>query len=243
LNIVNVVVDNGVGHGAPVMLEETLSYKNLFGTIERAVDGYGRVVANFSGITARSLLRASGGYVVLNLDDAFTEPFVWKTLKRVLQSQRMQMDTYDPWALFSLSAIQPEAIPIQTKVIAMGSPWLYDLLYLFDPDFAQLFKIRADVVEEMDNSAAHQASYAHGIAALCRQESLQHCDRRAVGGSRGGIRHAQRGQSTQTGESARARRRPGAGGELCGWAGWRRGDHPSPRRAGHPGAYLSRQSC
>jgi ATP-dependent Lon protease len=177
---VNVVVDNSDGHGTPVILEETPSYKNLFGTIERIVDAYGRVVTNFSRITAGSLLRASGGYVVLNLDDALTEPFVWKTLKRVLQSQRMQMDTYDPWALFSLSAIQPEAIPIQTKVIAMGSPWLYELLCLFDPDFAQIFKIRADVVEEMDNSAAHQASYAHYIAALCRQESLRHCDRSAV---------------------------------------------------------------
>jgi ATP-dependent Lon protease len=177
---VNVVVDNSDGHRAPVILEETPSYKNLFGTIERVVDAYGRVVTNFSRITAGSLLRASGGYVVLHLDDALTEPFVWKTLKRVLQSQRMQIDTYDPFAFFTISALQPEAIPIQTKVIVMGSPWLYDLLYLSDPDFAQIFKARAEVVEEMDNSAAHQVSYAHSIAALCRQEGLRHLDRSAV---------------------------------------------------------------
>jgi ATP-dependent Lon protease len=177
---VNVVVDNSDLEGAPVLVEDTPSYRNLFGTIEHVVDAHGHVVTHFSRIKAGALLRASGGYVVLNLEDALTEPFVWKTLKRVLQSQRMQIDTYDLFALFTLSALQPEAIPIQTKVVAMGSPWLYDLLYAYDADFAQLFKIRADVVEEMDNSAAHQASYAHFLAALCRQEGLRHLDRSAV---------------------------------------------------------------
>jgi predicted ATP-dependent protease len=177
---VHVVVDNSAGHGAPVIIENAPSYKNLFGSIEHVVDAHGRLVTHFSRITAGSLLRASGGYVVLNLDDALTEPFVWKTLKRVLQTQRMQMDTSDPFALFTLTALQPEAIPLQTKVIVMGSPWLYDLLYLVDPDFAQIFKIRAEVVEDMDNSAVHQASYAHFLAALCRQEHLRHLDRSAV---------------------------------------------------------------
>ena len=105
---------------------------------------------------------------------------VWKTLKRVLHTNRMQIDSYDPFVLFTLSALQPEAIPIQTKVVVLGSPWLYDLLYLHDPDFAQIFKIRADVVEEMDNTREHQASYAHFMAGLCRQEDLRHCDRSAV---------------------------------------------------------------
>jgi predicted ATP-dependent protease len=73
---VNVVVDNSDVHGAPVILEETPSYKNLFGTIERVVDAYGRVVTHFTRIKAGALLHASGGYVVLNLDDALTAPLV-----------------------------------------------------------------------------------------------------------------------------------------------------------------------
>jgi ATP-dependent Lon protease len=177
---VNVVVDNSDTRGAPVIVEDTPSYKNLFGTIDRAVDPHGRVVTNFSRIKAGSLLRASGGYILLNLEDALTEPLVWKTLKRVLQSNRIQIETYDPFAFFTVSALQPEPIPIQTKVVVMSHPWLYYMLYFNDADFARIFKVRADFVEEMDNTAAHQASYAHFIADLCRQEGLRHFARSGV---------------------------------------------------------------
>ena len=177
---VNVVVDNSELQGGPVLVEDTPSYKNLFGTIERIVDPHGRVVTNFSRIKAGSLLRASGGYVLLNMEDALTEPMVWKTLKRTLQSNRIQIETYDPFAFFTVSALQPEPIPIQTKVVVMGHPSLYYLLYFNDSDFGRIFKVRADFVEEMDNTATHQASYAHFIAGLCRQEGLRHFDRSGV---------------------------------------------------------------
>ncbi len=78
---------------------------------------------------------------------------VWKTLKRTLQSNRIQIDTYDPFAFFTVSALQPEPIPIQTKVVVMGHPSLYYLLYFNDSDFGRIFKVRADFVEEMDNTA------------------------------------------------------------------------------------------
>ena len=94
-----------------MIVEDTPSYKNLFGTIERVVDLHGRVVTNFSRIKAGSLLRASGGYVLLNMEDALTEPMVWKTLKRTLQSNRIQIETYDPFAFFTVSALQPETDP------------------------------------------------------------------------------------------------------------------------------------
>src|SRR5262245_45946493 len=110
---VNVVVDNGEVQGAPVLIEDIPSYKNLFGTIDRVVDPHGRVVTNFSWIKAGSLLLASGGYILLNMEDALTEPLVWKTLKRTLQSNHIQIDTYDPFAFFTVSALQPEPVPIQ----------------------------------------------------------------------------------------------------------------------------------
>ena len=163
-----------------MLVENTPTYKNLFGTIERVVDSHGRVVTNFTRIQAGSLLHASGGYVLLNLEDALTEPFVWKTLKRTLQSNQITIEAYDPFAFFTISALQPEAIPIHTKVVVMGHAWLYYLLYFNDPDFPHMFKIKADFGEEMARTAAHQASYAHFIARLCREEDLQHFDRSGV---------------------------------------------------------------
>ncbi len=177
---VNVVVDNGDRQGAPVLIEDTPTYKNLFGTIDRVVDPHGRVVTNFTRIKAGSLLQASGGYLVFNLEDALTEPFVWKTLKRTLQSTQIKIEAYDPFAFFTISAMQPEAVPMRTKVVVMGPPWLYYMLYAYDPDFAQLFKIKADFSEEMDATEAHEASYAHYIAHVCRDEKLQHCDHSGV---------------------------------------------------------------
>ena len=163
-----------------MLIEDAPTYKNLFGTIERVVDPHGRVVTNFTRIKAGSLLRASGGYLLFNLEDALTEPFVWKTLKRTLQSTQIKIEAYDPFAFFTISAMQPEAVPMRTKVVVMGPPWLYYMLYFYDPDFAQLFKIKADFVEEMHATEAHQASYAHYIAHVCRDEQLRHCDRSGV---------------------------------------------------------------
>ena len=177
---VNVVVDNSDTQGAPVLIEDTPTYTNLFGTIERIVDPHGRVVTNFTRIKAGSLLRASGGYLLFDLEDALTEPFVWKTLKRTLQSTQIKIEAYDPFAFFTLSAMQPEATPMRTKVVVIGPPWLYYMLYFYDPDFAQLFKVKADFGEEMDATEAHQASYAHYIAHVCREEHLRHCDRSGV---------------------------------------------------------------
>lgn len=177
---VNVVVDNSDTQGVPVLEEDTPTYKNLFGTIDRVVDPHGRVVTNFTRIKAGTLLRASGGYLVLNLEDALTEPYVWKTLKRTLQHNQIKIEAYDPFTFFTVSALQPEAVPIQTKVVVIGRPWLYYMLYYMDPDFSQVFKIKADFGEEMARSSAHQASYAHFIAQLCAEEHLQHFDRSGV---------------------------------------------------------------
>jgi ATP-dependent Lon protease len=177
---VNVIVDNGETQGAPVLVEDTPTYKNLFGTIDRIVDPHGRVVTNFTRIKAGSLLCASGGYILFNLEDALTEPFVWKTLKRTLQSHQVKIEAYDPFTFFTISSLQPEAIPIRTKVVVMGRPWLYYLLYFQDPDFRHIFKMKADFGEEMDRTEEHQASYAHFIARLCQEERLRHFDRSGV---------------------------------------------------------------
>jgi predicted ATP-dependent protease len=122
---VNVVVDNSHTQGAPVIVESAPTYLNLFGTIERVVDRFGRVVTNFTRIKSGSVLRAHGGYLLFSLDDALTEVSVWKALKRTLKSGRIEIETYEPFALFATSGLKPEPIEIHTKVIVVGTPFLY----------------------------------------------------------------------------------------------------------------------
>ena len=173
---VNVVVDNAKTIGAPIVVESAPTYLNLFGTIERVVDRFGRVVTNFTRIKSGSFLRAHGGYLIFSLEDAITEPAVWKVLKRTLRSGRIEMETYESFALFSASGLKPEPVKVSTKVIVIGSAFLYHLLYAWDDEFHEMFKIRADFNPVMQRDQNHQLAYAHWVGNLCSEEGLPHFD-------------------------------------------------------------------
>lgn len=177
---VNVVVDNAHTQGAPVLIESSPTYLNLFGTIERVVDRAGRLVTNFTRIKSGSLLRAHGGYLIFSLEDALTEPAVWKTLKRTLKSGRIEMETYEPFALFSTSGVKPESIQIQVKVVVVGSPMLYHLLYTLDEEFRDIFKVHADFRHAMELDPAHITVYGQWVAQVGQQENLPPFDQSGV---------------------------------------------------------------
>ncbi|MGQ9662064.1 MAG: Lon protease family protein [Kiritimatiellia bacterium] len=147
---VNVVVDNSKLDGPPVVIEESPSYKNLFGTIGGYVDRFGRIVGDFTHIRAGSLLRANGGYLVLNMWDALVEPLVWKELKRSIKCGSIEFHAFDPLGLFTSLAIRPEPIPLKVKLVVIGNPLLYHLLYIYDEDFAEVFRVKADFAVEWD---------------------------------------------------------------------------------------------
>jgi lon-related putative ATP-dependent protease len=177
---VNVVVDNEHTRGAPVLVEGSPTYLNLFGAIERVVDRAGRLVTNFTRIKSGSLLRAHGGYVIFNLEDALTEAAVWKTLKRTLKSGRIEMETYEPFAMFSTSGLKPEPVQIQVKVVVVGSPMLYHMLYSLDEEFREVFKVHADFRHSMELDAQHVSAYGQWVAQVCRQDNLPNFTRAGV---------------------------------------------------------------
>ncbi len=169
---VNVLVDNSKLEHAPVIIEDSPNYKNLFGTTGGVVDRFGRVVGDFTNIRAGSLLRANGGYLVLNLLEALFEPLVWKELKRTLKSGSVEFHAYDPLGVFTASAIRPESIPLRVKLVVLGNPLLYHLLYLYDEDFAEIFKIKADFADEMDFSAESPQQLGQFIQKLKQKENI-----------------------------------------------------------------------
>lgn len=177
---VNVIVDNAQVKGAPIIVESAPTYLNLFGTIERVVDRFGRVVTNFTRIKSGSYLRAHGGYLIFSLEDAITEPAVWKVLKRTLRSGRIEMETYEPFALFSASGLKPEPVKVNTKIIVVGSSFLYHMLYTWDDDFHEMFKIRADFNPVMQRDQEHQLAYAQWVGNLCNDEGLPHFDQSGI---------------------------------------------------------------
>ena len=169
---VNVMVDNSATRGAPVVLEDAPTYRNLFGTIERWIDPLGRSGTNFTRIIGGSFLKSHGGFLVFDLEDAVVEPSVWKTLKRSLKSGRMTPETFEPLPFFSMSGLKPEPIEIHNKVVVLGGGYLYNLLYFYEADFADLFKVKAEMRPSVAADGAAAAHYAAHVGALARRENL-----------------------------------------------------------------------
>jgi predicted ATP-dependent protease len=178
---VNLLVDRAGAAGAPVVIEDVPTYRNLFGTIERMVDQTGKLVTNFTHIKAGSLLRAAGGFLIFNLDDALTEPLVWKPLKRVLKSGRLEIESYNPFWFLSVSGMTPEPVAVDTRLLVTGSRYAFAILSFYDPDFSEIFKVLADFVPEEPRSETAERAYALRVAQIVRAEGLRHFDRGAVG--------------------------------------------------------------
>lgn len=176
---VNVLVDNSESSGAPVIVETSPTYKNLFGAVGRIVDPFGKLVTNFTRVQAGSLLRAHGGCIVLNVVDMLSEPLVWRALKRCLKSGQLEIEAYDPFALLSTTTLKPEPIQVSARVVLVGPADVFQLLYFLDDEFRDIFKIRADFGYETDAATARQ-QFVLQIARLARQQGLPPFDAGAV---------------------------------------------------------------
>ena len=177
---VNVLVDNSDTKGAPIIVETAPNYRNLFGTMERVVDRSGIWKTDFNRIKAGSFLRANGGYLIIDALDALIEPGVWLTLKRTLKNGVVEMQTYDPFYLFATSALKPEPIEADVKVIIVGDSMMYHLLYNYDEEFKKIFKVKADFDTVMDKDEETISKYASLIHKICKEENLKPFDRSGV---------------------------------------------------------------
>ncbi|MEO0099076.1 MAG: ATP-binding protein, partial [candidate division WOR-3 bacterium] len=177
---VNLLVDNSEEKNAPVIFETSPTYKNLFGVIERVWDARGQWRTDFTKIKAGSLVKADGGFLVLNALDTLIEPGVWNTLKRTLRNRKVEIQNYDLYSLFYYSALKPEPIDIDVKVIMIGDPILYSLLATYDEDFKKVFKIRADFDWQMPFDEKMAKEYAKVIKAIIVKEGLLPFDNTGV---------------------------------------------------------------
>jgi len=178
---VNVILDNSEQEGVPVIIETTPTFSNIFGTIEKVYDSRGFWRTDFTKIKAGSILKADGGYLVLNARDALSEPGVWKALKRTLMYRKLEIQPMDVFFQISSISLKPEPIEINTKIIMLGDPELYHLLYEYDEDFQKIFKIKADFDFEMDLNDEAIIQYAKFIRKICRDENLRPFEREAIG--------------------------------------------------------------
>ncbi len=177
---VNVIVNNGNCKGAPVIFESNPTYLNLFGRIEYKVS-YGMATTDFTMIKAGALHRANGGYLVIDTLDLFKNPLSYDALKRALKNKEIKIEEIlEQYRMISTSGLKPEGIPLNTKVVLVGNPYIYYLLYSLDEESRELFKVKADFDSRMDRTPETMMQYAGFIAHCQREEKLLPFDRSGV---------------------------------------------------------------
>lgn len=176
---VNVVVDNSKTRGGPVVEEVNPTYNNLVGRIERRAK-FGVFYTNFTMIKSGSVLQANGGYLLLNALDVLRNPFSWDALKRIIKKSEVKIEDIAEIYGFATGGLKPEPIPVSLKVIMLGSPWLYYLLFAYDEDFREIFKVKADFDTQTADGPDEKMRYARFISRIVKIDGLLPFGREAV---------------------------------------------------------------
>lgn len=170
---VNVLGDHDSVDHAPVVYEDKPTFQNLIGRIEHVAQ-MGMLVTDFTHIKAGALHKANGGYLILDARRVLLEPFAWEGLKRALRAHAIRIESLgEALSLVSTVSLGAEPIPLDVKVVLIGDRLLYYLLYEFDPDFRELFKVAVDFESSVDRTDPGALTYAGLIATLARKASLR----------------------------------------------------------------------
>jgi lon-related putative ATP-dependent protease len=178
---VNVLVDNKDTDGAPVVFEPNPTYSNLFGRIEHEMQMGGMATTNFTLVKPGALHRANGGYLIVDAREVLINPFSWDSLKRCIKNCEIKIeDVLEQYRFMSVASLKPEPVPLQAKIIMIGAPWIYYLLFHMEPDYRKLFKVKADFDSRVLRTPEIMKEYALFVATHCKNENLLPFDRSGV---------------------------------------------------------------
>ena len=170
---VNVIVHNGSTPGAPVVYEDLPTVPSLIGRVEHAAQ-FGQLVTDFTLIKSGTLHKANGGYLIIDARKLLLQPFAYEELKRALQARQIKIESLAQRLGYApISTLEPEPIPLDTKVVLVGEAMIYYMLSAYDHEFAELFKVQAELSDRIDHSPETVRSYARLIAQLVRREKLR----------------------------------------------------------------------
>lgn len=179
---VNLIVDNSGLKGAPVVMENNPTYPRLFGATEKEAR-FGALVTDYTMIRAGAAHMANGGFLVVPVEGLFVDPVVWESLKRTIANEKLEIEEPAARLGFILSrSLRPEPIPFNAKIIIIGDPQVYQLLFARDKDFKELFKVKADFDTSMDRNETNIRLYADFICSICNKEGLLHLDTTGIAG-------------------------------------------------------------
>jgi len=177
---VNVLIDNSEAKGAPVVYTSNPTYPALFGKIEREAV-FGALVTDFTMIKPGALHEANGGYLVLKATDILKWYLSWEALKRAVRNKEVKIeDIGEMYGFITTRTLKPEPVPLEVKLVITGDPYIYELLYIYDDRFKQMFKIKAHLDDRTDRNKTRIRECLDCLARFCEEEGLKHIDRTGI---------------------------------------------------------------
>lgn len=169
---VNVLISHYTDSGAPVIIEENPSITSLFGSIERKVVATG-VAIDFTMMQPGALLKANGGYLLIDTEAILRNLYLWDNLKKMIRSRSTRIEDYTE-ETSNPTSFKSESIPLKVKIILYGEPHHFDALMDYDAPFTRNFKVRADFDYETDYSDEYMLLFARFVARVVRYRDLRH---------------------------------------------------------------------
>jgi len=176
----NLFVSNDPAAGAPVVWETNPTYYNLAGKVEyESRQGY--LYTDFRRIVAGAFHQANGGYLVLDAEKVLMNFMSWEAIKRVLRTGESSIENLgEQYGSIPVSSLRPTPIRMNLKVIMVGTPYIYELLQYYDPEFQKTFKIKASFDFDMPRSKSAEKKMAYFVADVAKEEKLMPFDAEAV---------------------------------------------------------------
>lgn len=145
----NILVSHAINDGAPVVYEPNPTHQNLFGKVEYT-NLQGSMYTSYRMIRSGALHRANGGFLLLDADKMIEQPYVWESLKLALKfgELKMELPQLDVGMVNSMT-LNPQQIPLNVKVVLLGSRELYYTLQDYDEEFDELFRVLVDFDHEI----------------------------------------------------------------------------------------------
>lgn len=173
---VNLFVNNGDNAGAPAVVEHSPNYYNLFGKVEYRSQ-MGTLSTDHTMIKAGAVHRANGGFIILQARDVIADPVVWDMLKRTIKNRQLAVENIgEQYRMVPSASLRPAPIPIDLKVILIGTPAIYHMMLSVDEDFSKFFKVKVEFDIEMSRTEENLCYYVSFAGSVCTQAGLKHFD-------------------------------------------------------------------
>ena len=177
---VNLFIDNSNLEGAPVIMDSNYTYHNIFGSLEYE-NYYGSLKTDHTMLKPGLMQKANGGYIIFQAKDLLANPMCYEALKKALRIKELSIEnTADQRSSMVLVSLKPEPIPLNLKVILIGSSSIYQTLLAMDSDFRKLFKIKVEFEDDAIINSENLQKLAQIVHGFCENENLPHLDRTAM---------------------------------------------------------------